>query len=165
MSESLIYNIYVDIIHIMYFYICIWLLGRGRFYWERKFFYISQKNSETLRLRILAFIILAHSFMKRFLKKIIWMLKAIEGHKSSSNFSVNPTLPLLDGPLMLPPPNCVYLNLSLSILFSLPLSFYYSLSISLFCSMQTFIYTQRNVFHKMRPLLCRVIFKNSQIFW
>ena len=29
--------------------------------------------------------------------------KVIEGHKSSSNFSVNQTLPLLDGPLMLPP--------------------------------------------------------------
>jgi hypothetical protein len=28
--------------------------------------------------------------------------KVIEGHKSSSNFSVNPTLPLMDGPLMLP---------------------------------------------------------------
>ena len=26
--------------------------------------------------------------------------KVIEGHKSSSNFSVHPTLPLLDGPLM-----------------------------------------------------------------
>ena len=32
--------------------------------------------------------------------------KVIEGHKSSSNFSVIPTLPPLDGPLMLPPPNC-----------------------------------------------------------
>ena len=53
---------------------------------------------------------------------------------------------------------CVSFSLSifllLSISFSLPLSFSYSLSISLsislFCSMQTFIYTQRNVFHKMK---------------
>ena len=38
--------------------------------------------------------------------------KVIEGHKSSSNFCANPTLPLLDGPLMLPPTNCVDLSLS-----------------------------------------------------
>ena len=56
--------------------------------------------------------------------------KVIEGHKSSSNFSVNPTLPLLDGPLMLPPPNCVYLYLSHSISFSLPLLL--SLTLSLY---------------------------------
>ena len=103
--------------------------------------------------------------------------KVIEGHKSSSNFSVNPTLPLLDGPLMLPPPNCVYLSLSHSISFSLPLSFsyclYISLSISLFRYIQKLIYTQRNVFHKikydikghMRPFLCRVILKKFQIFY
>ena len=96
--------------------------------------------------------------------------KVIEGHKSSSNFIVNPTLTLLDGPLMLPSPNCVdlslsiflslslsfslFLSLSLYISFSLPLSLSYSLSISLsvsrFCSMQSLIYTQRNVFHKMK---------------
>ena len=33
--------------------------------------------------------------------------KVIEGHESSSDFSVNPTLPLLDGRLMLPSLNCV----------------------------------------------------------
>ena len=40
--------------------------------------------------------------------------KVIEGHKSSSNFSVNPTLPLLDCLLMLPPQNCVKISHSLS---------------------------------------------------
>ena len=59
--------------------------------------------------------------------------KVIEGHKSSSNFNaINPTLPLLDGPLMLPPPNCVDISLSQSrYLFpslSLTLSLYPSLS-------------------------------------
>ena len=39
----------------------------------------------------------------------------IEGHKSSSNFTVNPTLLLLDGPLMLHSPNCVDLSLSFSL--------------------------------------------------
>ena len=51
---------------------------------------------------------------------LIMTSKVIEGHKSSSNFRVNPTLPLLDDPLMLPPPNCV--DLSLYLFFSLPLS-------------------------------------------
>ena len=92
--------------------------------------------------------------------------KVIKGHKSSSNFTVNPTLPLLDGPLILPSPNCVYLFLSLSISFSLPLSFSYSLSISLstslFCSMQTLIYILKG---HTRPFLCRVSFNNFQIFW
>ena len=89
----------------------------------------------------------------------------LKGHKSSSNFTVNPTLPLLDGPLILPSPNCLYLFLSLSISFSLPLSFFYSLSISLstslFCSMQTLIYILKV---HTRPLLCCVIFNNFQIF-
>ena len=40
--------------------------------------------------------------------------KVIEGHKSLSNFRVNPTLPMLDGPLMLPHPNCVVISFSLS---------------------------------------------------
>ena len=96
--------------------------------------------------------------------------KVIEGHKSSSNFSVSPTLPLMDGPLnrwCFPPKLCLFLSFfSLSISFSIPLSFSYSLSISLstslFCSMQTLIYILKG---HMRPLLCRVIFKNSQIFW
>ena len=38
----------------------------------------------------------------------------LKGYKSSSNFSVNPTLPVFDGPLMLPPLNCVDLSLSKS---------------------------------------------------
>ena len=98
--------------------------------------------------------------------------KVIEGNKSSSNFTVNQNLPLLDGPMMLHAPNCVDLSLSHSPSCSLFPSLYISLSISLFCSMQKIIYTQRNVFHKInydlkghvRPLLCRVIFKKFQIF-
>ena len=76
----------------------------------------------------------------------------LKGHKSSSKFSVNPTLPLFDGLLMLPFQNC--LDLSLSTFFYLPLSFSFSLPISLsfflFCSMQKLIYTQLNVFHKIK---------------
>ena len=102
-------------------------------------------NCETLRLRGFNFY-LSSTFI--YWQKIIWMLilwirkyfilismtsMVIEGHKSSSKFNVNQTLPLLDGPLMLPPPNCV--DLSLSISFSLPLSFSYSLSISLSISL------------------------------
>ena len=83
--------------------------------------------------------------------------KVIQGHKSSSNFSVNPTLPLMDGPLMLP---SQILFLSLSISFSIPLSFSYSLSISLSTSLFCYILKGH-----MRPLLCRVIFNDFQIFW
>ena len=36
--------------------------------------------------------------------------KVIEGPKSLSNFSVNLTLPLMDGPLMLPNELCVFLS-------------------------------------------------------
>ena len=57
--------------------------------------------------------------------------KVIEGHKSSFNFTVKPTLPLLVGPLILPSPNCLYLSHSLSILFFLPHSLSISLSTSL----------------------------------
>ena len=93
-------------------------------------------------------------------------LKGHWSHKCSSNFTINPTLPLLDGPLILHSPNCVYLFLSLSISFSLPLTFsyslYISLSTSLFCFMQTLIYIFKG---HTRPLLCRVIFNNFQIFW
>ena len=53
--------------------------------------------------------------------------KVNKGHKSSSIFSVNPTLPLLDGPLILNPSNMVG-SLSLSTSFSLPLSLSYCLS-------------------------------------
>ena len=63
----------------------------------------------------------------------------LKGHKSSSVFSVNPTLPLLDGPLMLLPPNCVDFSLTLHLVLSSPI-FFYSLSISLFCSMRTLTY-------------------------
>ena len=50
--------------------------------------------------------------------------KVIEGHKSSSNFSVNPTLPLMDGPLMLPSQIvCISLSLTHSLYPSLPPSF------------------------------------------
>ena len=66
--------------------------------------------------------------------------KVIEGPKSSSNFSVNPTLPLIDGPLMLPHELCVFLSISFSIPLYLSYSFSISLSTSLFCSMQTFFY-------------------------
>ena len=57
--------------------------------------------------------------------------KVIVGHKSSSNFSVNLTLPLLGASLY-----------KLCVSHSLTLSLY----ISLFCSVQKLIYTQRNVF-------------------
>ena len=62
--------------------------------------------------------------------------KVIEGYKIISNFVVNPTLALLDGPLMFP-------SLLLFISFSLPLSFSYSLSISLSVSLfwLTFLWT------------------------
>ena len=102
--------------------------------------------------------------------------KVIEGHKSSSNFSVNPTLPLMDGMLMLPSQIvCISLSLTLylvlysplflllSISFSIPLSFSYSLfislSTSLFCSMQTLIYILKG---HMRPLL---FFSNSYVLY
>ena len=51
--------------------------------------------------------------------------KVIEGHKSSSNFSVNQTLPLLDGPLMLPPSSrSLFPSLSLTFSLYLPLLLY-----------------------------------------
>ena len=57
--------------------------------------------------------------------------KVIEGHKSSSNFSVNPTLPLLNGSLLLPPPNCVDLSIYLSLFPSLSLTLSLSPSFAL----------------------------------
>ena len=55
--------------------------------------------------------------------------KVIEGHKKLSNFSVNPALLLLDGPLMLHPPYCgVFLSISVSL----------SISLSLFHFMQIY---------------------------
>ena len=82
----------------------------------------STSHKKTPRLwnsGILAFIFLAHSFMNRFLwirKNLIYISmtsKVIESHKSSSNFSFNPTIPLLDSPLMLPAPNFVDLSHSI----------------------------------------------------
>ena len=52
-------------------------------------------------------------------------LKGHWSHKTSSNFNVNPTLRLLDGPLMLPSPN--YVNLS----HSPSRSLFHSLSLNL----------------------------------
>ena len=57
--------------------------------------------------------------------------KVIEGHKSSSNFSINPNLPLLDGPLMLPSPYCSDFSHSPSLLSS-PLFSLLSLYIPLY---------------------------------
>ena len=77
----------------------------------------------------------------------------LKGHcrlQKSSNFSVNPTLPLMDGTLMIPSKIvCISLSLTLHlVLYSLYFSF--SLSTSLFCSMQTLIYILKG---HMRPLL------------
>ena len=72
--------------------------------------------------------------------------KIIEGHKSSSNFSVYPTLPLLDGQ----PPSCSLFP-SLSI----------SLSFSLFCSMQKLIYTQMF----LDTFSCQPLFKLYFAVW
>ena len=59
--------------------------------------------------------------------------KVIEGHKSSSNFSVNPTLPLMDGPLMLPSQIvCIYLSLTLHLFLYYPLFLLLSLYIPLY---------------------------------
>ena len=58
--------------------------------------------------------------------------KVIEGHKSSSNFSVNPTLPLMDGPFMLPSQIvCISLNLVLYSPLFLLLSLYIPLYLPL----------------------------------
>ena len=56
----------------------------------------------------------------------------LKGHKSSSMFSVNPTLPLLDGPLMLPPPNCVDFSLTLHLVLSSTIFLLLSLYIPLY---------------------------------
>ena len=84
--------------------------------------------------------------------------KVIESHKSSSNFSVNPTLPLMDGPLMLPSQIvCISLFLTLHLVLYSPLFLLPFLYIPLylpFCSMQTLIYYLKG---HMRPHLCRVI--------
>ena len=53
--------------------------------------------------------------------------KVIEGHQSSSNFSVNPTLPL-----MLPSPNCGDLSLSLDLHLVISFTLYLLLSLSLY---------------------------------
>ena len=79
-------------------------------------------------------------WMHKYFTLISMTSKVIQGHKSSSNFCVNPTLPLMDGPLMSPSQIvCISLSLTLHLVlyFSYPLSI--SLSTSLFCSMQTFL--------------------------
>ena len=112
--------------------------------------------------------------------------KVIEGHKSSSNFSVNPTLPLMDGPLMLPSqiicislffltlhlvlysplflyslslfPSLSLLSLSISLSF-FTLSLYFPLYLPLLLHAKIYILKGN-----MRPLLYRVIFNDFQIF-
>ena len=96
---------------------------------------------ESILIKIIWILII---WIRKYFILISITLKVIEGPKSSYNFSVNPTLPLMDGPLMLPHELCAFLFFSLSISFSIPLYFSYSFSISLstslFCSMQTFFY-------------------------
>ena len=71
--------------------------------------------------------------------------KVIEGHKSLSNFSVNPTFSLMDGPLMIPSQIVCFSLFFLTlhhVLYSplfLLLSLYIPLYLPFFCSMQTFL--------------------------
>ena len=99
--------------------------------------------------------------------------KVIEGHKSLSNFSVNPTLLLLDGPLMLPSPN--YMDLSLYLSFSLTLHLVFSSPLFLLLSLHIPLYhpllLNANITHEvydlkghMRLLLCNVFLKNLRSF-
>ena len=86
----------------------------------------------------------------------VWPQRSLKVTKS--NFSVNPTLPLLNGPLTLPSSNCVDFSLTLHLVLSSPLFLLLSLYIPLyplFWSMQILIYILKG---HMRPLLCRVIF-------
>ena len=115
------------------------------------------------------------------IKKIVWMLilwirkyfiwisvtlKVIEGYKSSSNFIVNASISKL----------CGSLSLILHLVLSSPLFLIFSLYIPLFLPL--LLYTNINLYSEkcfnkmkynlkghMRPLLCRKIFKNVQIFW
>ena len=80
--------------------------------------------------------------------------KVIEGPKSSSNFSVNPTLPLMDGPLMLPHELCVFLFLSLYICSLFP---FISLTLSLYPSLPL-------SFAPCKISFIRVIFNDFQSF-
>ena len=98
----------------------LWYILRNYLFFKNVSSSISQKKHLSVCLyEILRKFFLTHSFMNRFWWKFIRILililrmrkyftlismtsKVIEGHKSSSNFSVNPTLPLMDGPLMLP---------------------------------------------------------------
>ena len=79
--------------------------------------------------------------------------KVIEGHKSSSDFSVNPTLPLLDYPLMLP-----------SQIECISLSLFPSLSPTLSPTLSLSIPPYLPLLLHMRTFLCRVIFNDFQIF-
>ena len=67
--------------------------------------------------------------------------KVIEGYKILSNFSINPTIPLLDGPLILPSPNCVDLSLFPSL--SLTLSLYIPLYLTLLLYARINIHTSK----------------------
>ena len=68
--------------------------------------------------------------------------KVIEGHKSSSNFTVISTIPLLDGPLMLLSPNCVDLSLSLFFLFLSTSSSLIALNANLYGRLSPCFYTK-----------------------
>ena len=60
-------------------------------------------------------------------------IEGYEGPKSSSNFSVNPTLPLMDGPLMLSSQIvCIFLSLTLHLVLLFPSL---SLTLSLYPSL------------------------------
>ena len=77
--------------------------------------------------------------------------KAIEGHKSSSNFSVSPTLLLLDAYLSklcgFHSPSCsLFPSLSLTLSLSTPLLLYAKV-----------IYEQRNVFRYCSNFLCHTV--------
>ena len=75
--------------------------------------------------------------------------KVIEGHKSLSNFNVKPTLPLLDGPLMLPALS-LYLSLSLTLHFVLSSPLFPLLSLYIPLYLPLLLLENRNVFNKMK---------------
>ena len=79
--------------------------------------------------------------------------KVIEGLKSSFNFSVNPTLPLMDGPLMLPSKIvCISLSLTLHLVLYSPLFLLLSLCIPQYLPLLLHANINLHSCH-MRPLL------------
>ena len=90
---------------------------------------------------LIKFIWMLILWINKYFIKISMTSKVIEGHKSSSNFSVNLTFPLIDGPLMLPYPNCGDLSLSLSESFLLHL-------------MQIYGCFRPCLFHNSKCLIC-----------